>query len=451
MKKTFQDILSSVKTALTSDTGKAIGMGIASTAAGALLGGEAGVQAVGALGSAVQNARERKKREEREAEDRDLRKVQMTKAELDLDASRENITGKRLDNIKKVFGDTVSSAFLPFGGKIGKGTTAAADKYGKIGEHDVAVEDKTAHKYGKISEYDVALEDKVKTVKQPGFKPTPIARTGPASAMVNDEEQLVKNIEKIQTSAAGDAAALAMKNGYTGKGREFLLQNRDDLAKEVQSYGFEPEYEKAFWRELQEQIAPGSIARAKAMLGSEPEYTGAERIAMAQPGAAGSTIGATTGMVAGSIVGGPVGAAIGTAVGSSVGGYVGKGIYGALDSQKDVTPTPAVAGADKTAADMAEYSMSLEAKMLLRSILKTASQTQNIPAIIQQLPQLADFKALPVGDQERVLYELQRMKPQRPMMPQIGMNYGIPKDIELFRDTINDMGSWATRKLGIGR
>ena len=438
MKKTFQDILSSVKTALTSDTGKAIGMGIASTAAGALLGGEAGVQAVGALGSAVQNARERKKREEREAEDRDLRKVQMTKAELDLDASRENITGKRLDNIKKVFGDTVSSAFLPFGGKIGKGTTAATDKYGKI------------------SEYDVALEDKVKTVKQPEFKPTPIARTGPASAMVNDEEQLVKNIEKIQTSAAGDAAALAMKNGYTGKGREFLLQNRDDLAKEVQSYGFEPEYEKAFWRELREQIAPGSIARAKAMLGSEPEYTGVERIAMAQPGAAGSTIGATTGMVAGSIVGGPVGAAIGTAVGSSVGGYVGKGIYGALDSQKDVTPTPAVAGADKTAADMAEYSMSLEAKMLLRSILKTASQPQDIPQIIQQLPQLADFKALPVGDQERIMTELQNRAPgfgdQARLMPQIGPYYRPQGNqaVDDIRNTINDMGSWATRKLGIG-
>ena len=428
MKKTIQDILSSVKTALTSDTGKAIGMGLGAAALGGAIGGEGGVRLAGALGQAVTNARNKKKQDELEVEDRNLRKLQMTKAELDLESSRENITGKRLDNMKKVFGNAVSGAFMPYGGTTGKAT----DKYGKISAHDVA------------------LEDKVKTVKQPEFKPTPIARTGPASAMVNDEEQLAKNIEKIQTSAAGDAAALAMKNGYTGKGREFLLQNRDDLAKEVQSYGFEPEYEKAFWRELQEQIAPGSIARAKAMLGSEPEYTGAERIAMAQPGAAGSTIGATTGMVAGSIVGGPVGAAIGTAVGSSVGGYVGKGIYGALDSQKDVTPTPAVAGADKTAADMAEYSMSLEATKLLNNLRNTI-KPQDVQSVIQQLPQLADFKALPVGDQERVLYELQRMKPQRPMMPQIGMNYGIPKDIELFRDTINDMGSWATRKLGIGR
>ena len=43
MKKTIQDVLSSVKTALTSDTGKAIGAGLAGVAAGALLGGEGGV------------------------------------------------------------------------------------------------------------------------------------------------------------------------------------------------------------------------------------------------------------------------------------------------------------------------------------------------------------------------------------------------------------------------
>ena len=427
MKKTIQDILSSVKTALTSDTGKAIGMGLGAAALGGAIGGEGGVRLAGALGQAVTNARNKKKQDELEVEDRNLRKLQMTKAELDLESSRENITGKRLDNMKKVFGDTVSGAFMPYGGTTGK----------------------TTDKYGKISEYDVALEDNVKTVKQPEFKPTPIARTGPASAMVNDEEQLVKNIEKIQTSAAGDAAALAMKNGYTGKGREFLLQNRADLAKEVQSYGFEPEYEKAFWRELQEQIAPGSIARAKAMLGSEPEYDKTEQFAMAQPDVAGTSVGAVVGGAAGSMFG-PVGTGVGTFAGGLVGGYVGKGIYGALDSQKDVTPTPAVAGADKTAADMAEYSMSLEATKLLNN-LRNMIQPQDVQSVIQQLPQLADFKALPVGDQERILSELQRMNPQRPMMPQIGMNYGIPKEVESFRNTINDMGSWATRKLGIGR
>ena len=439
MKKTFQDILSSVKTALTSDTGKAIGMGIASTAAGALLGGEAGVQAVGALGSAVQNARERKKREEREAEDRDLRKVQMTKAELDLDASRENITGKRLDNMKKVFGNAVSGAFMPYGGKVGKSTTTAADKYGKI------------------SEYDVALEDKVKTVKQPEFKPTPIARTGPASAMVNDEEQLVKNIEKIQTSAAGDAAALAMKNGYTGKGREFLLQNRDDLAKEVQSYGFEPEYEKAFWRELKEQIAPGSIARAKAMLATEPEYTTKEAFAENWPAAVGSIAGGFIGAIPGiASLNIPLAIAGGSA-GFTAGNYAGRAYDEWMAGQKDVAPTPAVAGADKTAADMAAYSMSLEAKMLLRSILKTASQPQDIPAIIQQLPQLADFKALPVGDQERIMTELQNRAPgfgdRIRLMPQIGPYYRPQGNqaVDDIRNIINDMGSWATRKLGIGR
>lgn len=438
MKKTIQDVLSSVKTALTSDTGKAIGAGLAGVATGALLGGEAGVQAVGALGSAVQNARERKKREELEAENRNLRKLQMTKAELDLDASRENITGKRLDNIKKVFGDTVSSAFMPFGGKIGKSTTTATDKYGKI------------------SEYDVALEDKVKTVKQPEFKPTPIARTGPASAMVNDEEQLVKNIEKIQTSAAGDAAALAMKNGYTGKGREFLLQNRADLAREVQSYGFEPEYEKAFWRELQEQIAPGSIARAKEMLATEPEYTTKEAFAENWPAAVGSVAGGFIGAMPGiASLNIPLAIAGGSA-GFTAGNYAGRAYDEWMAGQKDVTPTPAVAGADKTAADMAAYSMSLEAKMLLRSILKTASQPQDIPQIIQQLPQLADFKALPVGDQERVLIELERRIPRGPL-PRIGPYYRTPQEqaaaqqpVNSLRDTINDMGQWATRKLGIG-
>lgn len=434
MKKTIQDILSSVKTALTSDTGKAIGMGIASTAAGALLGGEAGVKAVGALGSAVQNARERKKREELEAENRNLRKLQMTKAELDLDASREDITGKRLDNIKKVFGDTVSSAFMPFGGKIGESTTTATDKYGKISEHDVA------------------LEDKVKSIKQPDFKPTDfeptvVARTGPTSAMVDDEKQLAKNVKDIQGSAAKDAAGLAQKLGVVGLGREYLLKNRRDLAEQVKAYNFEPEYEKAFWRELQEQIAPGSIARAKEMLATEPEYTTKEAFAENWPAAvgsvAGSFIGAMPGIASLNI---PLAIAGGSA-GFTAGNYAGRAYDEWMAGQKDVAPTPAVAGADKTAADMAAYSMSLEAKMLLRSILKTAPQPQDIPQIIQQLPQLADFKALPVGDQERVMIELQnRVQPERG----IGMNYGIPKEVESFRNTINDMGSWATRKLGIG-
>jgi hypothetical protein len=424
MKKTFQDILSSVKTALTSDTGKAIGMGIASTAAGALLGGEAGVHAVGALGSAVQGARDRKKKEEIEKENRDLRKVQMTKAELDLEASRENITSKRLDNMKKIFGDTVSNAFMPFGGKIGK-TTATVDKYGKIGEHDVALED-----------------------KKPEFKPTPVARTGPESAMVLDEKQLVKNIEKIQGSAASDAAALAMKNGYAGRGREFLLQNRADLANDVKSYNFEPEYEKAFWRELQEQIAPGSIAKAKELLATEPNYTYEEQVAQTWPAAVGSISGGIIGALPGiATLNLPLAIAGGSA-GFTAGNYAGRTYEEWMAGQKDVAPTPAVAGADKTAADMAAYSMSLDAKMLLRSILKTASQPQDIPQIIQQLPQLADFKALPVGDQERIMVELQnRVQPERG----IGMNYGIPKEVDSFRNTINDMGSWATRKLGIGR
>lgn len=434
MKKTFQDILSSVKTALTSDTGKAIGMGIASTAAGALLGGEAGVHAVGALGSAVQGARDRKKKEELEKEDRDLRKLQMTKAELDLESSRENITSKRLDNMKKIFGGAVSNAFMPYSGATGK----VADKYGKIGEHDVA------------------LEDKVASIKKPSFTPTPVARTGPESAMVSDEEQLIKNVEKIQGSAAGDAAKLAMKLGVVGAGRDYLLKNRADLANEVKSYNFEPEYEKAFWRELQEQIAPGSIARAKKLLGTEPNYTDEEQVAQTWPAAVGSLAGGIIGALPGiSTLSLPLAIAGGSA-GFTAGNYAGRTYEEWLSSQKDVTPTPAVAGADKTVADMAAYSMSLKAKMLLRDILKTASQPQDVPAMIQQLPQLQDFKALPVGDQERIMLELQNRVPgfgdQARLMPKIGPYYQPQgnQTVDSFRNTINDMGSWATRKLGIG-
>jgi len=425
MKKTFQDVLSSVKTALTSDTGKAIGAGLAGVTAGALLGGEGGVQAVGALGSAVQGARDRKKKEEIEKENRDLRKLQMTKAELDLDASRENITSKRLDNMKKIFGGAVSNAFMPYGGDVGKGARATADKYGKIGEHD-----------------------------EPEFKPTPIARTGPASAMVNDEKQLIKNVEKIQGSAAKDAAGLAQKLGVVGLGREYLLKNRRDLAEQVKAYSFEPEYEKAFWRELQEQIAPGSIARAKEMLGAEADLSVTEQYAMAQPDLAGTSIGATAGGAFGSMAG-PVGIMAGTVIGGLVGGYVGRGVYSAMESQKDVAPTPAVAGADKTAADMASYSISPEATALINNLSRNA-QPGDFDAISQQLPMLPDFKALPVGDQERVLIELERRIPRRPL-PRIGPYYRTPQEqaaaqqpVNSLRDTINDMGQWATRKLGIG-
>jgi hypothetical protein len=132
----------------------------------------------------------------------------------------------------------------------------------------------------------------------------------------------------------------------------------------------------------------------------------------------------------------------GGSAGFTAGNYAGRSYDEWSSSQKDVTPTPAVAGADKTAADMASYSMSLEATKLLNNLNTT--QPQDIPAIIQQLPQLANFKALPVGDQERILADL------RGRVRGIGMNYGIPKEVESFRNTINDMGSWATRKLGIG-
>jgi hypothetical protein len=239
-----------------------------------------------------------------------------------------------------------------------------------------------------------------------------------------------------------------MKNGYAGRGREFLLQNRADLANDVKSYNFEPEYEKAFWRELQEQIAPGSIAKAKELLATEPNYTYEEQVAQTWPAAVGSISGGIIGALPGiATLNLPLAIAGGSA-GFTAGNYAGRTYEEWMAGQKDVAPTPAVAGADKTAADMAAYSMSLDAKMLLRSILKTASQPQDIPQIIQQLPQLADFKALPVGDQERIMVELQnRVQPERG----IGMNYGIPKEVDSFRNTINDMGSWATRKLGIGR
>jgi hypothetical protein len=69
---------------------------------------------------------------------------------------------------------------------------------------------------------------------------------------------------------------------------------------------------------------------------------------------------------------------------------------------------------------------------------------------------LADFKALPVGDQERIISELQNMAPgfgsQARLMPKIGPYYQPQgnQSVDSFRNTINDMGSWATRKLGIG-
>jgi hypothetical protein len=456
MKKAFQDILSSVKTALTSDTGKAIGMGIASTAAGALLGGEAGVQAVGALGSAVQNARERKKREEREAEDRDLRKLQMTKAELDLSNAKDRrlyekqlemsglqLEEKREDIMKKRIANAPDQYK----------TSSASDKYGKISAHDVALEDKVG---------------KVKQLVDPKITPAPL--TGPESLTVDDEEQLQKNLEKIQTSGAQYGADAIMKAGAAGAGKEFLRKNRQDLARELQTKGLNPAQESAAWREMQEQIAPGSIAQAKKLLETKPKYTGEESIGMALPGFSGATIGAGVGGTIGSLLG-PFGTLAGSTFGGMVGKYAMEGVTGAMDktpknpydeskvpsmsllsagsspafmnSQKDVTPTPAVAGANKTAADMAEYSMSLEATKLLNN-LRNTTQPQDIPAIIQQLPQLADFKALPVGDQERILADL------RGRVRGIGMNYGIPKEVESFRDTINAMGSWATNKLGIG-
>jgi hypothetical protein len=350
----------------------------------------------------------------------------MTKAELDLESSRENITGKRLDNMKKVFGNAVSGAFMPYGGTTGKAT----DKYGKISAHDVAIEKKIG---------------KVQQLVDPKITPAPL--TGPESLTVDDEKQLQKNLEKIQTSGAQYGADAIMKAGAAGAGREFLRKNRQDLAKELQAKGLNPAQESAAWREMQEQIAPGSIARAKEMLATEPEYTTKEAFAENWPAAVGSVAGGFIGAMPGVASLNITLAIAGGSAGFTAGNYAGRAYDEWMAGQKDVAPTPAVAGADKTAADMAAYSMSLEAKMLLRSILKTASQPQNIPSVIQQLPQLQDFKALPVGDQERIMIELQnRVQPERG----IGMNYGIPKEVESFRNTINDMGSWATRKLGIG-
>jgi len=445
MKKTIQDVLSSVKTALTSDTGKAIGAGLAGVAAGALLGGEGGVQAVGGIGSAIQGIRERRKKEAIEAENRDLRNLQRTKAELELASAketqklqpmREREAQLRLDEIQE---------------RINTSKEKREATYGMINRDDVAIEPKPVKSSGKST-----------TEKTPKFKPTPVPVTGPESTSaldVADEEELSKNVTRIQSTAAKEAAKLAQDLGIVGLGREYLRSNnaevRRKFADKVKSYNFTPEYEKAFWKEFQAQVETGNVARAQQLLSAKPDLSNEEQRALAQPAMAGMATGAVAGAAMGTAIAPGPGTAIGGIAGGLIGGFTGPGVFAAMESQKDVAPTPAVAGADKTAADMASYSISPEATALINNLSRNA-QPGGFDAISQQLPQLPDFKALSVGDQERVMIELENRIPRRPL-PRIGPYYRTPQEqaaaqqpVNSLRDTINDMGQWATRKLGIG-
>jgi len=84
----IQEKLSQIKKALTSDTAKSIGTGLAATGAAALVGGSGGVAALGNVMDSV-------KRREQE---RDLDKIRKIKADLEIEKLKQDVEAKKLEN-----------------------------------------------------------------------------------------------------------------------------------------------------------------------------------------------------------------------------------------------------------------------------------------------------------------------------------------------------------------
>lgn len=292
MKRTLQDALSSVRTALTSDTGRRVATGLG----GAVLAGMGGgAQGIAALGSAVQGVRDRREREKDKEERRNLNRIRTATAELDLQRAQTQQMGDFANMQERI----LSGAMMPFGRTARDARASGAG--GGSG---------------------------VRGSSTGGLPRVPTqTRTGMRSAdpsEVQDEDQLIKNIDRIRQDGATFGADLVRRAGLQNAGIEVLKEHRDVLSDELQAAGLFGEQLEAAWREISRQIAPVHYEQNKAIV--EEGVPGKSFADYFETGLSGIAQG--SGLVSGAIAGGKAGGMftlnpLGIGVGAIGGGLMG--------------------------------------------------------------------------------------------------------------------------------
>lgn len=375
----LQDILSGLKSFAKSDTGKTLGMAVGTIAAGRY----GGAEGINALTSAIEKSRMKKKEEEREAErqqdikeTRDLRKVNMARAELDLQSARQKMKYPERDNR--------SDWELMNTRAVEPDETSAGVK---------------------------AAVSRVKTEKEPKLpqppQPTPVSIDDP-EAVQKGEIDAAKWAAKVM-QAMDQNLSMQGKTPLTGSGREGFLKNREMLNQELQSSGLTKEQQAAAWKEMSRLIVgPEYFSQYEAMqnMRANPNYTKEEQGSVDETNLF-KTMTSFPGPVLRAMMGAtgteeylPDYDVLGQGARDSIQDAAGKvwdGVASFFTGQADAVSTPAVAGANKSAAeDMATYQDDTEyAVSIANNLMRQGLTNADVPSIMDQLskiPEIADNK-----------------------------------------------------------
>lgn len=353
-----------------SDTGKALGMAAGTIAAGKY----GGAQGINALSSAIERSRMREKEEAAEAErkkdldeTRNLRKLNTVRAELDIERGREDLNATKNKNYADLqqklmgFGMGVPAATGKISGSKAGTTTPDPDK---------------------------------------GLTKPPAAT--PKTAANEDM------IQKDSVDAAKWAAKLAQQMGIVGAGIQELKANRDALNQELKATGMSDAQQAAAWKEFSRQVAPEYYAQQEAITAAGPQvdYAGDETLAVAQDDAlkrltsfTNPAINKLIGKEYSDVTFDPLGQGARDKIqgfANDIGQWAKDKAGAAVEfftGQADATSTPAVAGADKSAANSSgdeEYAM-----QIATGLDKMGISGQDVPTIMSQLaniPGIAENK-----------------------------------------------------------
>jgi len=362
----LQDILSGLKSFAKSDTGKTLGMAVGTIAAGRY----GGAEGINALTSAIEKSRMKKKEEEREAErqqdlkeTRDLRKVNMAKAELDVERGREDLNATKNKNYADL-----QQKIMGFGMGLPQVT-------GKI----------TGGKSG-----GTGTEPKLPQPPQP----TPVSINDPEAVQKGEIDaakwaaKVIQKMDQLETARGGTP--------FSGSGRAGFVENRELLNQELQGSGLTKEQQAAAWKEMTRLIMPGRYEQIQEEMAAaaDPDYTWGEGGAKFQESAFKSA-----GTAGGAMLGASIGTGILPGIGTIAGGLIGAGMGYAgsralgdtiFSGQADAVSTPAVAGADKSAAeDMATYQDDNRyAMQIARGLERSGAGPQDTDQIMAQLSQI---------------------------------------------------------------
>jgi hypothetical protein len=398
----IQEKLSQIKKALTSDTAKSIGTGLAATGAAALVGGSGGVAALG-------NAMESVKRREQE---RDLDKIRKIKADLEIEKLKQDVEAKKLENQIAIWN---------------VGAKKITDRVKNLPSLESVVNSKKSK-----SEKDFKTSDIPITSTMPGYTP---------------EEDLQDNINKAIGKGREEGAEIGAALGPIGPDK-FKGQLRRELAAEIRSKNLNPEQEKGMWQEINERVMPGFRAKNQAMVDENSNVSAVpiqDQIGRGIAMGTGAFIGTSMGMPwggFGAIPGGVIGGRMGELLYDAVADYSQRSIDTApkSDSQNPAISSQALQGQEPALPGIEAYQdwppvvpantlateeplvfnatqepitsgpkeeLSFEAQKIVNGISSVAGP-QDIVTLMTDLPRMPEFASLQPIEQRKVLAEIRK-------------------------------------------